>query len=113
VRVEDVVLVGARDLDPPEEAFIEASGLAQGVEHLDVALTDADAVYVAFDADVIDRVELASFMPVPGGMTLVEVGDVLRHVAGRTAVAGVGLTGLTADAASIEPLAGLISSLGL
>jgi arginase family enzyme len=36
--VRDVVLIGARDLDPPERAFIAASGLRLGAENLEAAL---------------------------------------------------------------------------
>ena len=55
VQPADAVLVGARNLDPPEVEFIAASGLRTGVDELDGALDGADAVYVAFDADVLDR----------------------------------------------------------
>ena len=48
----DVVLVGARNLDPPEGEFIAASGLRTGAERLDRALEGTDGVYVAFDVDV-------------------------------------------------------------
>ena len=47
VRIEDTVLIGARNLDPPEEAFIRDSGLATGADAIDAVLEGADAVYVA------------------------------------------------------------------
>ena len=112
VRVEDAVLVGARDLDPLEEEFIRESGLATGIGGVEAALADTDAVYVAFDCDVLDPGELASFMPVPQGMTLAEAEDLLEAVAGHATVAGAGLTGLVPDSA-VEPLTRLVTSLGL
>jgi arginase family enzyme len=113
VRVEDTALVGARNLDPAEEVFIRESGLATGAESIDRALADTDAVYVAFDADVLDPGELPSFMPEPDGMTLDEADELLRLIAGRATVAGAGLTGVTADPANVEPLTRLVAALGL
>ncbi len=113
VRLEDTVLIGARSLDPPEVAFIRESGLATGVDGIDRALGDADAVYVAFDADVLDPGELPSFMPEPDGMSLAEADRLLRLIAGRATVAGAGLTGVTPDPASVEPLTRLVAALGL
>src|SRR5262249_30862316 len=72
VRADDVALVGARNLDPPEEEFIAASGLHTGAWAVDRALAGADAVYVAVDADALDPAELSSFMPEPGGIPLAE-----------------------------------------
>ena len=113
VQIEDTLLLGARNLDPPEEAFIRESGLATDVEVLDAVLDGADAVYVAFDADVIDEDELPSFMPEPNGMSLDEAEAILRAVTERATVAGVGLTGVTPDPTSIPALTRLVASLGL
>jgi arginase family enzyme len=112
VRLEDTVLVGARNLDPPEQDFIRDSGLATGIDRVETVIADADAVYVAFDADVLDAGELSSFMPEPNGMTLAEAEGLLRTIAKRTAVAGAGLTGLVPGSA-VEPLTKLVISLGL
>ena len=113
VQVEDTVLLGARNLDPPEEEFIRESSLATTVDAIDAALEGADAVYVAFDADVIERHELASFMPEPDGMSLDEAEQLLRRVAGRATVAGAGLSGVTPEPESVEPLTRLVGALGL
>jgi arginase family enzyme len=112
IRVEDTVLVGARNLDPPEEEFIRESELATGADAIDTVLEGADAVYVAFDADVIDPSELPSFMPEPQGMSLDEAERLLRAVAEHATVAGVGLTGVTPDPVSIERLTRLVVALG-
>jgi arginase len=113
VRIEDTVLIGARNLDPPEEEFIRESGLATGVDAIGAALDGADAVYVAFDADVLDECEVPSFMPEPDGLTVDEAEDVLRSVAGRATVAGAGVTGVTASPDGVQPLTRLIVALGL
>src|SRR3990170_2268800 len=62
VRLEDVALVGARNLDPPEEEFVRTSGLRTGPEGIEPALEGAGAVYVALDVDVLDAGEVASFL---------------------------------------------------
>ena len=109
----DVVLVGARNLDPPEEEFIAASGLRTGERGVDDALVGIDAAYVAFDCDVLDPDdEVVAFMPEPGGLTLREAGAVLRDVAAKTAVAGVGLSGLAPAPENSGPLARLLAALG-
>jgi arginase len=113
VRVEDTVLVGARNLDPPEEVFIREAGLPAGADAIGSALDGADAVYVAFDVDVMDARELPSFMPEPDGLGLDEAERILRSVCGRATVAGAGITGTTPDAAGVQPLARLVAALGL
>lgn len=90
VRAEDVALVGARDLDPPERAFMAAHGIDDDVER---ALDGADAVYVALDVDVLDPGQAEAFMPVPGGPTTAEVESILGSVAGAARVVGMGITG--------------------
>jgi arginase family enzyme len=107
------VLLGARNLDPPEEAFIAETGLATSADDLDAVLESTDAVYVAFDADVIDPRELPSFMPEPDGTSLSEAEQLMQTVAERSMVAGVGLSGVTPDPAGVQPLARLVAALGL
>lgn len=113
VRVEDTVLVGARNLDPPEQEFIRDSRLATSADAIGGALEGADAVYVAFDVDVLDPAELPSFMTEPGGMTLDEAERLLQRVAGHATVAGAGLTGVAPEPASVAPLTRLVAALGL
>jgi arginase len=95
VRVDDVALVGARNLDPPEVAYIENEGIDDDVGR---ALEGCDRVYVAFDCDVLRPGEVAVFMPEPGGPTLAEAEELLRDVVRRRPLAGLGLTGLDEDA---------------
>jgi arginase family enzyme len=51
VAADDVALVGARNLDPPEVEFMAAHGID---ESLDRALSGVEATYVALDFDVLD-----------------------------------------------------------
>jgi arginase len=108
-----VALVGARSLDPPEAEFIEASGIRTGPSSVAAALEGADSVYVALDGDALQPGELSVFMPEPDGLAVTEVEELLREVAGRTRVAGLGLTGLVRDADNEPKLARLCSALGL
>ena len=113
VEATHVALIGARNLDPPEVEFIEASGIRTGPDAIAQALEGADAVYVAFDADSVEPGELAVFMPEPNGLRLVEIEEALRGIAARTRVAGLGFSGLVRDPANEEPLARLAAALGL
>jgi arginase len=112
VDPDDVALLGARNLDPPEEEFIAASGLHTREDGLEEALEGADAVYVAFDADVLDPdEEIVSFMPEPAGLTVAESVAILGRIAGARKIAGAGLTGLAPAPANSEPLARLVGAL--
>jgi arginase family enzyme len=105
----DVVLWGARNLDPPEEEFIADSGIG----HDPGALLDrSDAVYVALDGDVLDPDELAVFMPEPGGPSLADVEQVLARVRDSAKLVGVGFTALAPDPANVEKLGRLAAALG-
>jgi Arginase family len=111
VEPDDVALVGARALDPPEQEFLARSQLHR--DELEPALAGVDAVYVALDADVLDRREVASFVPEPGGLSLAAVESVLRRVRRLADIAGAGFSGLVADEANLEPLGRLGAALGL
>jgi arginase family enzyme len=113
VRPQDVALIGARNLDPPEVEFIAEAGIARGDGAVERALADVDCVYVALDCDVFDPGEMASFMPEPGGLQVAEVETLFAELRRRGAVAGAGLTGLAPDPASLPALERLCSVLGL
>jgi arginase family enzyme len=114
VAAEDVALVGARDLDPPEEEFIERSGLRLGADAIDEALAGADAVYVAFDVDVLDPTDnVVPFMPTPGGMAVEDALVALTAIAAENAIAGVGLTGAAPAPQNGQALARFPQALGL
>jgi arginase len=109
----DVALVGARELDPGERAFIASSGLQVGPDAVPQALDGADAVYVAIDADGLAPSELVAFLPVPGGLGLDEAERLLADVRGRVEVAGAGWSGLAPDPRNVEPVVRLCAALGL
>jgi arginase len=113
VLPEDTALVGARNLDPPEEEFIAASGLRVGEDGVEEALADVSCVYVALDCDVFDPGEVASFMPEPDGLSIDTVERLFHRIADQAAVVGVGLTGLAPDPLAIGPLERLCTALGL
>jgi arginase family enzyme len=113
VEAGDVALVGARNLDPPEEEFIRASGLHVGEDGISRALEDAGCTYVALDVDVLEPTEMSVFMPEPDGLTASEVERLLRVVEARTKILGAGFTGLSFEPANIEPLTAFAAALGL
>jgi arginase family enzyme len=114
VAAEDVALVGARSLDPPEETFIVESGLRFGEAGVAQALEGVDAVYVAFDCDVLEPdCGVSMFMPEPGGMTPEAAEAVLVELARHTPVAGLGFSGLAADPQNVAGLARFCRAVGL
>lgn len=113
VEPGDVALVGARNLDPPEEEFIAASGMHMGEAGIARALENVRCTYVALDADVADPAELSVFMPEPDGLSVAELTRLFLDLRARTNVLGVGLTGLSFERSNIEPLAKLTAALGL
>ena len=114
VEPADTVLVGARNLDPPEKEFIAATGLRTGAEEVDAGLEGADAVYVALDCDVLDPdEEITAHLPEPGGLTIAETSSLLGAIAAGKPLAGAGLTGLAADPRNTPGLTRLCAALGL
>jgi arginase family enzyme len=113
VDVNDVVLVGARSLDPPEEEFIRSTGLHTGEEGLAGALDGTACTYVALDYDVLEPDTISAFMPEPGGLPSADVDRILRGLSKRTTVLGAGFSGLTFDSANVEPVAAFAAALGL
>jgi arginase len=111
--VGDCVLIGARALDPPEEAFIAESALADSVDDLDRVLSGVGGVYVAFDCDVLDADEIACFMPEPGGISLDEGVAIVERIAGIAPILGLGLTAAVADPGNIPRLVLLCDAAGL
>lgn len=113
VAPEDVVLIGARNLDQPEREFIGATGLHTGADEVGRALDGAEGTYVAFDADAVDPGELEVFMPEPDGLALDEAQTLLREIGRRSAVLGLGFSGLAPDERNVGPLTKLAAALRL
>ena len=108
---QDTILIGARNLDPPEKEFIDAVGLRTDPGDLEDVLDGTDGVYVAFDVDALEPGELASFMPEPGGLRLEEAEELLRRVSSKAPVLGAGFSALTPDPSNLGPLTRLCAAL--
>jgi arginase family enzyme len=97
LKPSQVVLAGARALDPAEKEFAEAAGIT----HVDVAalatlpdvIPAASAVYVHVDLDVLDPEVFASVgTPEPEGATVEQLAAAVRGLTGRFPLAGLGIT---------------------
>jgi arginase family enzyme len=108
-----VALVGARNLDPPEEHFIAESGLHAGDGAIGAATADVDCVYVALDLDVLDPGEAAVFVPEPGGFSADELEALLTRLARERTVVGAGFTGLVDEPRNAELVARFARALDL
>jgi len=113
VRPDDVVLIGARNLDPPEEDYIASVGLGLGPLAVDRALEDTSGKYVALDFDAFAEDEVASWMPEPGGLAVGEAEAVLRSAREQKPVLGMGFSGLLRLDENLEPVSRLTAALGL
>ena len=80
---------------PSEVTYVAEQGID---DDLGRALDGVRAAYVALDVDVLEPGITPSFMPVPGGPNADDVDAILRDVASRVRVAGLGITGLGAGA---------------
>jgi arginase family enzyme len=104
VAAEDVTLLGARNLDPPEVELIAATGIRTEVGEL------PERVYVALDGDVGDERELDVFMPEPDGVPLAELERILASLPRPL---GAGFTGFRRTERNEATLARLGHALGL
>ena len=110
VAAENAALVGARDLDPPEAAFVERNGID---DSLDRALAGVDAVYVALDLDVLDPSHVDVLVSVPDGPSPDEIEAVLGDVRERAPIAGMGVTGFLATDRSAALAVRMLAAAGL
>jgi arginase len=93
VREDDVVLVDARDLDPPEVEFLAGSAIRH-VRVGEIAETQLPRgpYYLHVDLDVLDPGFLPGIrFPAPGGPTARQLGTALDAVLATGEVAAVGL----------------------
>jgi arginase len=109
VAAEDVALVGARNLDPPELEYMAASGIDDSLER---ALARVDAVYIALDLDVLDPTEADVFMNEPQGPSVAEIEAVLHETGARAAIVGVGVTGFVASERNAPIIVRLLTAAG-
>lgn len=109
VPEQRVALVGARDLDPPEVAYLAgASILRHGIQELASADLPDGPLYVHLDLDVIDRAHVPGLRyPVAGGPGPAQVAEALHVLLGTGRVAAVGIACTwhpgNSAAASIRP----------
>jgi len=93
VPEDQILLVGARDLDPPEMSYLATSAIRQ----TDVtASADADLpdlpLYVHVDHDVLDPAEVAGLRyPAPGGPTTAQLAECLGAILATGRVAAIAL----------------------
>ncbi len=109
VDAENVALIGARNLDPPEVEFIAVAGIHDDAQ---AVLDRVDCVYVALDCDVFEPTELAVFMPEPGGPTVAEIERLFGRIREGGTIVGAGLTGLAPDRENVYKLERLTTALG-
>jgi arginase len=113
VAAGDVLLLGARNLDPPEREFIASIGLRTDPSQLGDVLEVTDGVYVALDCDVFEPNGITPFMPEPGGYSLDRAEELFTEIADRAPIVGAGLSGLAAEPSNVEPLTRLLAALRL
>jgi arginase len=99
------VLAGARDVEPEEREALEGSDVRLlGVEDLATAELPPPPWYVHLDVDVIDPMDLAGLrFPAPGGPGLATVGEALRGLGARGAIAALGVACTLTPAALADP----------
>jgi arginase len=109
VAPEDAALVGVRNLDPPEKEYMTSVGLDDSLER---ALEGVGATYVALDLDVLDPAEVDVLIPEPDGLSADELETLLRDVADRTTIVGMGVTGLLASERNAELATRMLAAAG-
>jgi arginase len=93
VPEDRIVLVGARDLDPPEVTYLNQVPIRRRqVTGLPVAELPDGPLYLHVDLDVIDGAQLPALRyPTPGGPDAGQVADALSLLFGTGRVAAVGI----------------------
>jgi arginase len=93
VPAEQVLLAGARDLDPPEVSYLAGAALRTcEVAGLDPAALPSGPLYVHLDADVIDPAQIPGLrFPAAGGPGRDAVAASLHVLLGTGRVVAVGL----------------------
>jgi hypothetical protein len=93
VSERQVLLVGARDLDPPEVSYLEGSAIRRAeVTDLDRAGRPEGPLYLHVDLDVIDSAAVPGLRyPAPGGPGPEQLADSMRWLVSTGMVGAVGL----------------------
>lgn len=111
---ERIVLLGPRDLDPPERAALEASPVAlfssdalrtdpDGIEAALARLGQHGPIYLHLDVDILDPTVMPGVVyPTPAGLRLDELHSVLWRIRAHCTLAAIALTALNLDAEQPE-----------
>ena len=93
VAEDRVLLVDARDLDPPEVEYLARSAIRRcAVDETSAAGLPDGPLYLHLDVDVVDPDELPGLLfPAPGGPSLPAVTEAVERVLATGRVAAVGL----------------------
>lgn len=94
LRDDHVILVGARDLDPQEDAAIAESGLTlMSVDEVTAAEPRSGPIFVHVDLDVVDPADLpAHNYPAPGGPKAEAVRAAMQRLANTGRVVAVSIS---------------------
>jgi arginase len=114
-----VLLVGARDLDAPEERWCEEVSLARlpaSAAAKDVVthtvLTRAAHLHIHLDLDVLDPTEFPhTTYPTPNGMSVSTVADILRELIATGRVVSIAVTESLANDEQVQALGPIIAEL--
>ncbi|MCC6375460.1 MAG: arginase family protein [Microbacteriaceae bacterium] len=95
------IVVGARDIDEGESAFLEESKMPWFSADFDsvtlieaIQSTGSESVYIHIDLDVIDPGEFTSVSsPIPFGVSIQKLIETIRAILARFPLAGAGICG--------------------
>ncbi len=119
-----IVLAGAREFDPAEAAWVDATGVtslpASALADADavadaVVATGASAVYIHVDLDVLDPATMTGVgLPVPFGVQPSELTAAIAAVRARLPLAGSSIAGFApaSAAAAVDDLGTILRVLG-
>lgn len=92
IREEDVVLVDARDLDPPEAEYLAGAAIRRVPVEEVASAVPPRPIYLHLDVDVVDPRDLPGLLfPAPDGPRLPAVAAAIRDVLATGSVVAIGL----------------------
>jgi len=121
-----VLMLGVRDLDPPEKRLLESTPVVylnpgqvragETKEAVREQFEGVSGVYLHLDVDAVDPVEMPGVsFPVPGGMTIAEVMAAARTVLDTAPLAALTITAVNppkdVDGRSVEAAVDLLSEI--
>ena len=113
VEADDVVLIGARNLDPPEEEFIGSHGIRLGEEGIEGRSRVCRARMSPSTRTSSSRRSWRSSCPSRAGSPSPTGSGFWPGSLAGTNVLGAGFTGATFEPGNVPPLARLATALGL